>query len=82
MLHFSEKFPDTQIIVLEENYRSGQEVLDSAKQLIEQNLTRITKLIPSLEKPLRSPTGRKSQVTVSALPDAQSEQSYVIGRIE
>lgn len=82
MLHFSQKFSDTKVIVLEENYRSGQEILDAARTLIENNATRITKLIPMLTKPLKSAIGNSSQVQVMAAPNLESEQSHIVKRIE
>jgi len=82
MLHFSQKFEDTRIIVLDTNYRSGQGILDVARSLIENNSTRITKLIPSLSKPLQSGTGKASQVRVVNYPNPESEQARIVERIQ
>ena len=57
MMHFSAKYPSTQILVLGDNYRSRTEILEVASTLIEHNTTRLTQLIPSLVKPLKSARG-------------------------
>ena len=56
--------------------------MDTARVLIENNTTRITKLIPSVSKPLRSATGRPSQVQIIASPNLESEQSQIVKRIK
>lgn len=50
MLDFKTKYPDSAIIVLEKNYRSVQGILDSAKNLIEENSERLINRIGNLEK--------------------------------
>ncbi len=57
MLHFSTKYPDTGVLVLGENYRSNTEILETASALISHNTTRLSKLIPSIVKPLVSARG-------------------------
>lgn len=81
MLHFSQKFENTKIIVLDVNYRSGQEILDTARNLIEHNSTRITKLIPNIQKPLKSGLSTVSQVRISNFPNPESEHAGVMERI-
>jgi len=50
MFHFSKKFEDTKIIVLKNNYRSTQEILDIASKSIANNKSRLVNFISSLEK--------------------------------
>jgi DNA helicase-2/ATP-dependent DNA helicase PcrA len=45
MLDFVSKYPNTQMVVLDENYRSSQTILDLSSELIENNTQRITKKI-------------------------------------
>ncbi|MFZ4461971.1 MAG: 3'-5' exonuclease [Patescibacteria group bacterium] len=75
MFHFSTKFQDTKIIVLEENYRSIEDVLAIARTTIDRNNSRIVKLIPSLEKPLISkidhPSGRAEFVSYPTFVEEQ-----------
>lgn len=41
MLDFTNKYPKSEIIVLEKNYRSTQSILSTAKTLIEHNNERL-----------------------------------------
>lgn len=52
MLSFHKHFQDVNIIVLEDNYRSRQEILDAATALIENNKERLVGKIANLEKKL------------------------------
>lgn len=54
MLEFSSKFTDTQIIVLENNYRSTQKILDLCSESINNNNERLSKKIPNITKKLIS----------------------------
>jgi DNA helicase-2/ATP-dependent DNA helicase PcrA len=52
MLDFYTKYPETKFIVLENNYRSTQSILDLATNLIANNTERLVKRIDFLEKKL------------------------------
>ena len=54
MLSFSSKYPETDIVVLEKNYRSNQHILDLASNLISNNNERLTNKISSINKKLIS----------------------------
>jgi DNA helicase-2/ATP-dependent DNA helicase PcrA len=54
MLSFQNKFPTAQLIVLTTNYRSRQEILDIARQVIIQGKDRLENRIEVLEKKLES----------------------------
>jgi DNA helicase-2/ATP-dependent DNA helicase PcrA len=54
MLNFSSTYPDTKIIVLKNNYRSQQNILDMATKLIDYNEERLSKKLSSIEKKLIS----------------------------
>lgn len=82
MFHFSSKFADTKIIVLEENYRSTADVLDTARILIENNTSRIVRLIPSLEKPLKANRPNDGVVDFSSYQDPFSETMSIIEKIK
>lgn len=60
MLDFSLKYQDTKFIVLKNNYRSNQAILDLCTNLIENNNERLSKRIPNIKKELISQTGKKS----------------------
>ncbi|USN58779.1 MAG: UvrD-helicase domain-containing protein [Candidatus Peribacteria bacterium] len=52
MLDFSVAYPNTKFIVLKQNYRSTQGVLDLAHTLIENNTERLSNSINSIQKEL------------------------------
>jgi len=54
MLDFSTKYKDTNFIVLENNYRSNQQILDIASSLIENNNERLSNKITTINKKLTS----------------------------
>ena len=54
MLDFSIKYPSLNTIVLENNYRSNQAILDLCTTSIDNNSERLTKRISTLEKKLIS----------------------------
>ncbi len=82
MLHFSQKYPGTSIIVLGKNYRSGQAILDPASALIQHNATRLTKLIPTIIKPLVSGRPINAITQVIGYRDRAAEQSVILSEIE
>ena len=54
MLAFSNKYPNIKTILLLENYRSTQPILDAAKSLIDKNQERLIHHINGLDKNLRA----------------------------
>jgi DNA helicase-2/ATP-dependent DNA helicase PcrA len=54
MLDFSNKYKKTKFIVLEKNYRSTQEILDTSSSLIKNNFERLVNKINGLKKDLIS----------------------------
>jgi DNA helicase-2/ATP-dependent DNA helicase PcrA len=82
MLHFSQKYPETAIIVLSQNYRSGQAILDTASELISHNTTRLSRLIPSITKPLQSIRKAPVPPRIIGYADAATEKALVLERIQ
>ncbi|MGB0034429.1 MAG: UvrD-helicase domain-containing protein [Candidatus Acidiferrales bacterium] len=72
---FIEAFPGTQIIPLEENYRSTQTILDAAASVVRNNTDR-------LEKMLRATLGPGLQVSYYEAHDAMAEAEFVCAEIE
>ncbi|HTB48949.1 MAG TPA: ATP-dependent helicase, partial [Verrucomicrobiae bacterium] len=56
MLNFRHTYPAAQLIVLQQNYRSSQAILDTARSVIEQADNRLVKREPALTKDLRAAT--------------------------
>lgn len=74
MLEFKERFPDSRIIALEQNYRSEQYVLDIANKLISVNTARHPKNLFSENK-------TANQATVFEAADGTGEAEYVADTI-
>ncbi|MDR0771698.1 MAG: hypothetical protein LBF15_01125 [Candidatus Peribacteria bacterium] len=85
MLDFSSSFPDTKIIVLEENYRSNEQILNLATALINNNEERLEKKISSINKRLKASGSLKNSKTIPKLFKAiggLEEQTFVINEIK
>jgi DNA helicase-2/ATP-dependent DNA helicase PcrA len=81
MLTFQKSYPDCKVIVLKDNYRSSQAVLDTAKDIIDQASDRLVLRDPSLSKDIvaiNAPLSH-SQITHLKYPD-QDQQLYDVGR--
>lgn len=74
VLRFEQDFPDTQIIMLEQNYRSTQSILDVATAVIDQNPSR-------KPKRLFTERGRGERIAVRETYDDRQEASYVVDTI-
>lgn len=64
ILDFYRQFPDVELIVLEDNYRSSQRILDGAGALIAQNQLRLVRQLDTLTKRLHA---RNTEVADSPL---------------
>jgi DNA helicase-2/ATP-dependent DNA helicase PcrA len=85
MLDFSTKYPETQFVVLENNYRSTQPILDLSSQLIDNNNERLSKKIESIDKKLISSGGYKDILDLPKLFRAASdieERQFVLENIK
>lgn len=85
MLDFSTKYPNTKFVVLEENYRSNQQILDLSSILIDNNNERLSKKINSINKKLISSWELKKSETKPKLYRALNEideRVFVISRIK
>lgn len=84
MLDFSVTYPSTQFIVLQNNYRSSQNILDISTNLISNNKERLINKIPGLNKSLVSSWWEKDNKTVTTLLRAKSdlvEKEYILKSI-
>lgn len=85
MLDFSTKYPETKFIVLENNYRSNQAVLDLATNLIDNNNERLSKKIETINKKLISSWNLKDSKTSVKLLRANSdieEKTFIVSKIK
>lgn len=74
VLRFEEEFPNTSKLLLERNYRSTQNILDTAQSVINQNTTRTP-------KKLFSKRGSGSSIILNDAVDDHAEAAYVVGDI-
>ncbi|MGD1011671.1 MAG: UvrD-helicase domain-containing protein [Acidimicrobiales bacterium] len=74
LLEFERAFPDARLIVLDQNYRSSQTILDAANAVIGNNLLR-------QEKDLWSALGKGDRIRRYRAGDDRDEASFVTGEI-
>ncbi len=75
ILDFEQDFPDTQLVKLEQNYRSTGTILDAANAVISNNRGQ-------LEKKLWTDAGAGDPVKLAELDDEHEEARYVAGEVE
>lgn len=74
ILNFEEQYPTAQVIRLEQNYRSTQNILDAANAVIQNNINR-------KGKALWTDNGSGEPITVRTTLDESDEANYVVGDI-
>lgn len=85
MLDFSNKYQNTKFIVLEENYRSNQNILDLSSNLIKNNEERLSNKISTINKELKASWNLKYSENKPKLFRANSiidEQTFIINKIK
>lgn len=75
ILRFEKDWPEAEIITLEQNYRSTQNILDAAKNIISKNRWVI-------EKNLWTKRGRGDAITIKESADERQEGEFVVSEIE
>lgn len=75
ILRFEEDWPDAKLITLEQNYRSSQNILDTATSIISLNPNR-------KEKNLWTKNGRGETVAIKEAEDEIAEGEFIISQIE
>jgi DNA helicase-2/ATP-dependent DNA helicase PcrA len=76
MLAFRERFPAAPVIVLTENYRSTQPILDAAGRLIAHNEERLVGRIPGLRKDLHAATNEEGAPPVLLRPPSDAAEPW------
>jgi len=83
MLSFRRTYQDTKIIVLTDNYRSSQAILDTAQTIIEQADDRLVKREADLDKQLRAVNPpAKGMIQHVAFPTRDHQLSAVAQRVQ
>jgi len=75
VLRFREDFPEARVILLEQNYRSTQSILDAANAVIARNLKRTP-------KHLHTQRGQGPQVIMHEAYDEADEAQFVVNTIQ
>ncbi|QQE80234.1 ATP-dependent helicase [Alicyclobacillus sp. SO9] len=75
ILNFESDYPDASVIVLERNYRSTQNILETANHVIRNNRRR-------KDKRLQSTRGEGVPVRVCGLTEGEDEAKYVVDQIQ
>jgi len=75
ILQFEKAFPDATVVVLEQNYRSTQTVLDAANGVIAHNLQR-------KEKSLWTEAGAGERIVVYHATDEHDEGAWLAGEVD
>ena len=74
ILRFEEQYADARVIRLEQNYRSTQNILDAANQVIQNNLGR-------KGKTLWTENGKGGAVRARTLPSESDEADFIAGEV-
>ncbi|OAK67300.1 ATP-dependent helicase [Lederbergia galactosidilytica] len=74
LLNFQKVYPDAQILMMEQNYRSSQDIVSVANTFIKQNKNRYNKNMFT-ENPTHTP------ITLKTLADYQYQSNYLIDQI-
>lgn len=84
MLGFRRSYPDTKLIVLQENYRSAQAVLDAATSIIEQAEDRLINREPEITKQLiaRNDPSGEALIEHTSYPTRHHQQVAVADSIK
>lgn len=74
ILDFEDDYKDAKVVLLEQNYRSTQHILNAANEIIKYN-------VKQKEKKLWTENDRGHKITVKEVADEQEEGTYVIREI-
>lgn len=75
MLHFEKDYPNTKIVMLEQNYRSTKNIIEAANSIIEKNIYRVPKI-------LFTENVKGEEISICEAYDEQSEGIFVSSKID
>lgn len=84
MMNFKRRYPDGNIVVLTENYRSSQKILDQSKKIIELAENRLINKFSELDKNLTAanPPEGKTKIKAEKFTSREQQLSTVAGLIK
>lgn len=75
IFNFEKEWPDAKVVVLDQNYRSTQVVLDAARAVIKKNTAQ-------KEKKLWTENGEGTPITLAVVENERAEAAFVVSRIQ
>jgi len=82
IMHFHRIYPQLKVIVLKQNYRSTQMIINAALSFIKHNNERLPRVLPSVKKEFTAAKAVSGvPVTVAKLSSESAEYFYVIEKI-
>lgn len=81
ILNFSDHYPTRDLIVLTENYRSGEVILETARAVITQGTDRLEERIPELDKKLSAQQSESGSVELWKSLTIDDERHEIVRRI-
>lgn len=82
ILSFVQTYPKAKLIVLENNYRSGQKILDLSRSLIEHNQNQIFSVLKIPKKLVAQKIGLKEKIHLAHLSSGGVEDFYIAESIK
>lgn len=82
VLNFSLAYPNRELIVLTDNYRSGASILETSRTVISQGTDRLEERIPELDKQLVAQKKAPGEVSVWSVPNIDSERYAIVSDIK
>lgn len=82
ILSFRSLYPKAELITLVDNYRSGENILAAARQVIQQGAERLENHIDELDKTLSAHQADNGTVQVFEAPDRGSENYWIVDSIK
>ena len=80
VLSFTERFPNSKVITLTDNYRSSQPILDSASNVIRENEERLINRLDGIEKNLKAKIEKGTErLQFLRYPSTEIERSAIAG---
>jgi DNA helicase-2/ATP-dependent DNA helicase PcrA len=83
ILFFEKQFKNVKTLLITTNYRSSQNILDLAGSLIDKNATRLTKVIPGLNKKLKAGVDiSNNKAAIYEFDDSENELYFIAQKIK
>lgn len=81
ILYFKKLYPKTKIIMLKENYRSGQTILDASRGVIQKNQQQIFHVL-KIDKSLKSKILTKANIYLGKFTSGEAENFFLAQKIK